>query len=376
MSAEENRKLMHRFFEEVVNQGNLDVIDDLLADDFVEHEELPGLPPGKEGTKQVMAMFRTAFPDMRLTAHETIAEGELVMMRATMRGTHLGEFMGIPPTGNSFEVQAMDMVRYIDFQFSAVTIDVGAGTATYGGDTDTFTGINVFVGSVVGDVLIGGPGDDLLAGYNGNDLLIDKQGNDTLEGGDGNDRLVGGPGDDELDAGAGSDVLNGGAGNDVLKGGGGADVHRASTGSDTITGGSGVDSITFKGKAGPVIVDLTAGSAIGYGSHSLVGIENIVGSKGPDVLLGSAGANRIAGQQGNDNVQGRGGSDLLLGGGGGDVVRGGGGADLIRGQPGNDRLFGNAGNDLIFGGPGANDRGDGGGGIDVCDALVEVPVSC
>ena len=114
MSAEENRKLMHRFFEEVVNQGNLDVIDDLLADDFVEHEELPGLPPGKEGTKQVMAMFRTAFPDMRLTAHETIAEGELVMMRATMRGTHLGEFMGIPPTGNSFEVQAMDMVRYID----------------------------------------------------------------------------------------------------------------------------------------------------------------------------------------------------------------------------------------------------------------------
>jgi steroid delta-isomerase-like uncharacterized protein len=116
MSLDENRKLTSRFYEEVVNQRNFDLIDQLVADDFVEHETMPGMPTGKEAPRAFMEMFVAAFPDMQMTPDVIVAEGDLVATKGTVKGTHSGEFMGIPATGKSFEVQFMDFVRIRDGQ--------------------------------------------------------------------------------------------------------------------------------------------------------------------------------------------------------------------------------------------------------------------
>ena len=113
--ADDAKTLLHRFYGEV-SAGNLGVIDELVADDFVEHEEFPGLEPTKEGVKQFFAMFRAAYPDLHLEVHETLADGDLVCARVTATGTHQGEFMGMPPSGKRIEVQIFDMLRLRDGQ--------------------------------------------------------------------------------------------------------------------------------------------------------------------------------------------------------------------------------------------------------------------
>jgi steroid delta-isomerase-like uncharacterized protein len=76
----------------------------------------PGLEPNKEGVKQLFAIYRSAFPDLRMEAHETVTEGDLVCARITTTGTHRGEFMGIPATGRQIEVETIDMARIRDGQ--------------------------------------------------------------------------------------------------------------------------------------------------------------------------------------------------------------------------------------------------------------------
>ena len=112
---DDGKAVLRRFYDGV-NDGNLGVIDELIADDFVEHEEFPGLEPSKEGVKQFFAIFRSAFPDLRMEAHEVLAEGELLCARSTMSGTHQGEFMGMPPSGKRFEIEGFDMLRVHDGQ--------------------------------------------------------------------------------------------------------------------------------------------------------------------------------------------------------------------------------------------------------------------
>jgi len=109
------KDLLNRFYE-AVNAGDLDALDVLLADDVVEHESFPGIEPNKEGIKQVFAMFRSAFPNLRMEAHELIAEGGLVCARVTTTGTQDGEFMGMPPSGKQVEVEMIDIVRVADGQ--------------------------------------------------------------------------------------------------------------------------------------------------------------------------------------------------------------------------------------------------------------------
>jgi len=112
MSTEENKVLLQRFYDEVFNQGNLDVADELIAADAVEHEAFPGLEgSGPEVAKQFVALIRSAFPDVRVHAHDMIAQGDRVAARITFTGTHQGEFLGIPPTGKQIEVGTMDIVR-------------------------------------------------------------------------------------------------------------------------------------------------------------------------------------------------------------------------------------------------------------------------
>lgn len=114
MSTEANKALARRMYE-LINTGNLDGIDDLVSPGFVEHEAFPGLPStGPEAPKAALAMFRAAFPDLRMSVDDTLAEGNKVVVRGTMSGTHKGEFMGIPPTDRGVKIQFIDIIEVGD----------------------------------------------------------------------------------------------------------------------------------------------------------------------------------------------------------------------------------------------------------------------
>jgi steroid delta-isomerase-like uncharacterized protein len=97
-----------------LNAGDIDAFGDLIADDFVDHEELPGLPGNKEGVKDFFRMQIAAFPDLRVIVEDVIADGAKVVARARFTGTHKGELMGIPPTGKSVDVPLIDIMRFDD----------------------------------------------------------------------------------------------------------------------------------------------------------------------------------------------------------------------------------------------------------------------
>jgi steroid delta-isomerase-like uncharacterized protein len=106
------KALMRRFFDEVVNAHNLDAIDGLISADFVEHEGFPGLPNDASAVRGFFGMMFEAFPDLRLEVVDLIAEGDKVVTRCTMSGTHKGTFMDIPATGKRFEVATIEIVRF------------------------------------------------------------------------------------------------------------------------------------------------------------------------------------------------------------------------------------------------------------------------
>ena len=105
------RTIHRRIFEEGFNQHNMDLVADLISPDYVNYD-LPAPAPGREGFKQVMAMFFTAFPDMRVTLERALVEGDAVASRGVITGTHQGPFQGIPPTGKQVTVKYMDMWRF------------------------------------------------------------------------------------------------------------------------------------------------------------------------------------------------------------------------------------------------------------------------
>ncbi len=97
---------------DLLNAGDIEGFGALLADDFVEHEETPGLAPTKEGVMQFFRMYRVAFPDLRLDPEDVLASGDKVVTRARATGTHRGELMGMPPTGKNVDVQLIDIMRF------------------------------------------------------------------------------------------------------------------------------------------------------------------------------------------------------------------------------------------------------------------------
>lgn len=111
MSLEENKALVHRLIDEVSNDGKFEVLEELLSADYMEHAGPPGLPPGREAFKQLVLVFRNAFPDWRFTIEAAVAEGDRVAIRGTGRGTHQGSFLHFPATGKQVEMQAMHIFR-------------------------------------------------------------------------------------------------------------------------------------------------------------------------------------------------------------------------------------------------------------------------
>jgi steroid delta-isomerase-like uncharacterized protein len=108
---EDHKQTIKRFFTEVM-AGEVDVVDEILAEDYREHEEFPGLTQDREGVKQFVGMFRSAFPDLRIEINDMVVENDTACVRSTWSGTHEGEFAGIPPTHKRFEVETYDLVKF------------------------------------------------------------------------------------------------------------------------------------------------------------------------------------------------------------------------------------------------------------------------
>jgi steroid delta-isomerase-like uncharacterized protein len=104
---------MRRMYD-LISAGDIDGFGELLADDLVEHEELPGLAPGKEGVKTFFRMYVAAFPDLKMHAEDVLTSGDKIVTRGRATGTHRGEFMGMPATGKAIDVQLIDIVRFGD----------------------------------------------------------------------------------------------------------------------------------------------------------------------------------------------------------------------------------------------------------------------
>lgn len=111
----ENKDLVRRDSEEVWNKGNLNLVDEYVAEGFILHD--PAIPDdlhGPEGYKQLVAMYRTAFPAAHIAIDELIAEDDTVLVRWTGRGTHQGEFVGVEPTDTEVKVPGTMVIHIED----------------------------------------------------------------------------------------------------------------------------------------------------------------------------------------------------------------------------------------------------------------------
>jgi predicted ester cyclase len=108
--------LIKRFYKDIIEGGNLDLIDELATDHYVDHEEaLPGQPPGKDGVRFFVNAIRAAFPDIKVKTMEPyLADGDLEACHVILTGTHRGEMAGMAATGKSVEFGTTDIIRVED----------------------------------------------------------------------------------------------------------------------------------------------------------------------------------------------------------------------------------------------------------------------
>ena len=109
---------LREFYAEVASTGAVDRIDEFCTEGFVEHEIFAGFSPDREGVKQFFTALRTAFPDLRMEPQVVVEEGDRVMARFRMTGTHNGEFMGVPASGRHVEIEGYDEVIMVDGRMS------------------------------------------------------------------------------------------------------------------------------------------------------------------------------------------------------------------------------------------------------------------
>jgi steroid delta-isomerase-like uncharacterized protein len=109
--SDANKAAAHQLYERF-SEGDLSVIDEVISDDFVEHEVMPGLEPNKDGVRQMFGMFRSAFRDATFEVNDMIAEGDMVFALVRMKGIHQAEFMGVPASGRAIDVGVADYFRF------------------------------------------------------------------------------------------------------------------------------------------------------------------------------------------------------------------------------------------------------------------------
>jgi steroid delta-isomerase-like uncharacterized protein len=126
-NSDDLRALLNRFIDEVINGRDLDVaLTELVLEDFVEQNPLPGQGPGRAGLAEVLTRIVAGFPDLHWTIHETVTEGDRIMAYSSWTATHQGEFLGIPATGRPVTVEAWTLDWYRDGQMveSRILMDV------------------------------------------------------------------------------------------------------------------------------------------------------------------------------------------------------------------------------------------------------------
>jgi predicted ester cyclase len=110
-AEEKNKALVRWWWEEVWVKGNVAAVDEFIAANYVDHPSLPGLPPGPEGMKQALTYYRTAFSELQATVDDIFAAGDRVALRWSARATHLGEWLGVPPTGQHGTMSGISIYR-------------------------------------------------------------------------------------------------------------------------------------------------------------------------------------------------------------------------------------------------------------------------
>jgi predicted ester cyclase len=113
VTTELNTAAVNRLVNEAWNKGNLEVIDEILSPDYILHISSPGAKD-RDGYHQAVRLYREAFPDFLFTIDDKIAEGDKVVIRATMSGTHEGKFMGIEPTGQKLTMSVISIRRFVN----------------------------------------------------------------------------------------------------------------------------------------------------------------------------------------------------------------------------------------------------------------------
>ena len=111
---EGNAAIMKKFYNEVANMGNMAMIDELISDSFMEHEQVPGGAQGKDAVKGWFTMLHSGMPDVKFTIIDMVAHGDKVWTYYKMTGTQSGEFMGMPASGKKIEVNGVDIVQFKD----------------------------------------------------------------------------------------------------------------------------------------------------------------------------------------------------------------------------------------------------------------------
>jgi steroid delta-isomerase-like uncharacterized protein len=108
------KDVTRRFYEEIINQKNIHAIDRFCTNDFLDHNPPPGEKGSLDATKQQFLELVAAFPDLKMTVQDQIAEGDRVVNRVLVRGTHQGEYMGMPGTGKTIEIGGIDILRMVN----------------------------------------------------------------------------------------------------------------------------------------------------------------------------------------------------------------------------------------------------------------------
>jgi steroid delta-isomerase-like uncharacterized protein len=114
-AAEDNRARVQRLIDEVYNQGNFSIADELFADNAVRYDPAtPDIERGPAGSKQVASRYRQAFPDLQITIHDMVVDENKVAARWSSTGTHSGDLQGIAPTGKTFSITGISILRFAD----------------------------------------------------------------------------------------------------------------------------------------------------------------------------------------------------------------------------------------------------------------------
>ena len=121
--SEENKAIVRRWVE-AFNEGNLDAVDELLTDTYIRHDPNSPEVRGPEEEKQLIVMYRSAFPDLRFTVEDMVAEDNRVATRLGISATHKGELLGIPPTENRLSFTAMEIYRLKDGKIEEQWVNV------------------------------------------------------------------------------------------------------------------------------------------------------------------------------------------------------------------------------------------------------------